>query len=63
MHAYVNSEMTIGTNCHGYDNGSVTGIFHLEAFDTVYVRKWGQAISGGTQNGPYWNNFMIEKVY
>ena len=63
MHAYVNSEMTIGTNCGGVDNGSATGIFHLEAFDTVYVRKWGQAISGGGQNGPYWNNFMIEKVY
>ena len=63
MHAYVNSVMTIGTNCHGYDNGSVTGIFYLEAFDTVYVRKMGQPISGGGQNGPYWNNFMIEKVY
>ena len=55
--------MTIGTNCHGYDNGSVTGIFYLEAFDTVYVRKWMDKISGGSQNGPYWNNFMIEKVY
>ena len=52
MHAYVNSVMTMGTNCGGYDNGSVTGIFYLEAFDTVYVRKMVQAISGESQNGP-----------
>ena len=55
--------MTLGTNCSWADNGSVTGIFYLEAFDTVYVRKWMDKISGGSQNGPYWNNFMIEKVY
>ena len=55
--------MTVGTNCGSYDNGSVTGIFYVEAFDTFYVRKMGDRISGGGQSGPYWNNFMVEKVY
>ena len=63
MHVYVNSVMTTGTNCAWADNGSVTGIFYLEAFDTFYVRKGMDKISGGTQSGPYWNNFMVEKVY
>ena len=50
--------MTIGTNCSWADNGSVTGILKLEAFDTVYIRKWMEQIAGG----PYWNTFMIESL-
>ena len=55
--------MTIGTNCSWADNGSVTGIFQLEVFDTIYIRKWMEQIAGAPDFGPYWNNFMIEKVY
>ena len=50
---------TIGTDCSWGGNGSITGIFQLEVFDTIYIRKWLEKIAGG----PYWNTFMIEKVY
>ena len=54
----IDSKDVISTYCKWADNGSTTGIFYLEAFDTVFVRKSGERLALGA----FWNNFMIEKV-
>lgn len=46
------------TYCMWADNGSSTGIFYLNAFDTIHLEKSGERLAGGA----YFNNFMIEKV-
>ena len=56
--AVINSKEVMGTFCMWADNGSSNGIFYLQPFDTVFVRKSNETIRwGGT-----WNNFMIEKI-
>ena len=59
MDAVINSTDVMGTYCMWADNGSSTGIFYLEAFDTVFVKKNGEKLS----HGGYRNNFMIEKIW
>ena len=58
MDAVINSRDVMGTYCMCADNGSSAGIFYLEAFDTVFVKKNGEKLS----QGGYRNNFMIEKI-
>lgn len=58
MTAAINSAGVMSTYCMWADNGSTTGIFYLEAFDTVFVAKHDEKLVGGA----YWNNFMIEKI-
>ena len=52
------AEDAISTFCHYATAGSASGIFYLEAFDTVFLNKSGERLNGGA----HWNNFMIEKV-
>ena len=58
MNAVINSKDAMGTYCMWANNGSSNGIFYLEAFDTVFVRKTGERLRGGG----YWNNFMLKKI-
>merc|ERR1712131_455661 len=55
---HINNQDVLRTYCKWADNGSVSGIFYLEAFDTVFVYKSGEKLARG---GNY-NNFMIEKI-
>ena len=54
----INSKHAISTWCKWSNNGSETGIFYLEVFDTVFVRKRREPLA----HGAFWNNFMIEKI-
>ena len=54
----INNRDMMRTYCMYANNGSVNGIFYLEAFDTVFVSKYWEKLTGGG----YWNNFMIEKI-
>ena len=58
LSAVINSTDVMGTHCMWADDGNANGIFYLEAFDTVFVKKAGEKIRGGG----YSNNFMIEKI-
>ena len=58
LKAILNSTEVMMTFCMWADNGNANGIFYLEAFDTVFVKKGGENIRGGGLN----NNFMIEKI-
>ena len=58
MNAVINSIGVMSTFCMWADNGSSTGIFYLEAFDTVFVKKSHEKLTWGGQS----NNFMIEKI-
>ena len=54
----IDSKPAVSTFCKYADNGSASGIFYLEAFDTVFLEKSSERLSLGA----YWNNFMIEKL-
>ena len=54
----IDSKPAVSTFCKYADNGCASGIFYLEAFDTVFLEKSGERLSLGA----YWNNFMIEKL-
>ena len=54
----VDSKEALSTLCKYASPGNASGIFKLEAFDTVYLHKSGERLNGGA----HWNNFMIEKV-
>ena len=54
----VDSEHKLTTFGKFASDGSTTGIFYLEAFDTVFVHKTGATLD----NGAVRNNFMIQKV-
>merc|ERR1712126_261783 len=54
----IDSQPAVSTYCKWADNGSASGIFFLEAFDTVFLEKRHERLAGGA----YWNNFMIEKM-
>ena len=54
----IDSKPAVSTYCKWADNGSASGIFYLEAFDTVFLEKSNERLAGGA----YRNNFMIEKI-
>ena len=54
----INNRDMMRTFCMWANNGNANGIFYLEAFDTVFVRKLGEKLV----YGGYDNNFMIEKI-
>ena len=54
----IDSKPAVSTYCKWADNGSASGIFYLEAFDTVFLEKSNERLAGGA----YRNNFMIEKM-
>ena len=54
----IDSKPAVSTYCKYADNGSASGIFFLEAFDTVFLEKNHERLQGGAR----WNNFMIEKI-
>ena len=58
LDAVINSSKVMSTYCMWADNGSTTGIFYLEAFDTVFVQKSHKKLTWGGNS----NNFMIEKI-
>ena len=58
LKAIINSASVMSTFCMWADNGSSTGIFYLEAFDTVFVQKSHEKLTWGGNS----NNFMIEKI-
>ena len=58
LQVFINNQNMMRTYCMWANNGSVNGIFYLEALDTVFVRKYQEKL----QSGGYDNNFMIEKI-
>ena len=58
MEVQVNSTRVMLTYCKWAQTGNSNGIFYLEAFDTVFVKKGGQRLNVGA----FLNNFMIEKL-
>merc|ERR1712131_369675 len=59
LEVHINNRAEMRTYCMYANNGSVNGIFYLEAFDTVFMRKFGEKLQN---NGLIDNNFMIEKI-
>ena len=58
LQVLINNRQMMRTYCMWANNGNANGIFYLEAFDTVFVRKYGENL----KNGGFDNNFMIEKI-
>ena len=58
LQVLINNRQMMRTYCMWANNGNANGIFYLEAFDTVFVRKYGENF----KNGGFDNNFMIEKI-
>ena len=54
----INNQGNLLTYCMWANNGNADGIFYLEAFDTVFVRKYGEKLAGGGFD----NIFLIEKI-